>query len=207
MLWANYIGTDFFKHRQINLNIETNNNPIDSQFKIESLVEKESKDVTSFLKDNKSDIQEEKQQEEEIDDDDEEKDDIIAKKEDEQPLLPSHSQFQLNSNEAPNLLSDSSHNWRDKLLMMVLRVWTKSSEYIQYILQQIIPVMKHQSVSDDTRISVWRAFMILFVCIVYLAVSTYGIILVCTNFIELAGLDSSTVGATLIALGSEVIYK
>lgn len=53
-------------------------------------------------------------------------------------------------------------------------------------------------------VPLWRASIILFVCISYVAGSAYLIVLVASAFVKLAQLDSSTVGATLVALGSEI---
>jgi Ca2+/Na+ antiporter len=60
------------------------------------------------------------------------------------------------------------------------------------------------SSSSSPPVPLWRASIILITCIGYVGGSAYLIVLIASAFVRLADLDSTTVGSTLVAFGTEI---
>lgn len=57
---------------------------------------------------------------------------------------------------------------------------------------------------DHESIPVWRAFLVVFVCIVGISISASAIVYASESLMKGVGIDSSVMGVTLVAFGSEV---
>lgn len=63
------------------------------------------------------------------------------------------------------------------------------------------------AVRTSGHIPLWRVLFVIANCIVYIAVLASFIISLCGYLVSLLGLHSSTVGATIVAMGSEVLCR
>lgn len=72
------------------------------------------------------------------------------------------------------------------------------TKFIHNVFSVIIPTLK------PGQSSVWRCTLVLIICIVIIGYLTSTIVQLCQLLVSYIGIEESTVGATLIALGSEI---
>lgn len=90
-------------------------------------------------------------------------------------------------------------------------VWSVGGTIMGNLIGCIVPPLHpntetslKSSSTSIPHVPVWRAFLVFFTCIFHVGVLASVIVSLCEVLVRVIGVDSSTLGATLVALGSEV---
>ena len=102
-----------------------------------------------------------------------------------------------NDKEAINCSTNPAHAWG----VTVFNVYfaTPFQRTLAYLMPKLTP-----GIDSKEKVTLLRAFFVLGMCIVYIAIFTSIIVNTCSILVSQFNVDKSTIGATLVALGSEI---
>lgn len=94
-----------------------------------------------------------------------------------------------------------------RVMMRTKQGWEAMTSPVNYAIHKVLPSLYMpggHGEGDKTKVSFLRAVSVLGSCIVSISILAYCIIVLSETLIERIGVGTSTVGATLVALGSEI---